>query len=114
MPIYEYHCDSCDTRFERLQRLDDPPLAACEECGGPVRKLISAPAFQFKGSGWYVTDYARKGTSGGTSDGSSQSESKSDDKPASKESKDSTGSKDSAGSKETKNTTKDTKAAASS
>lgn len=65
MPIYEYQCRSCGERREVLQRISDPPLEICDECGGEVRKLISAPAFQFKGSGWYVTDYARKGQSGG-------------------------------------------------
>ncbi len=61
MPIYEYQCRSCERRVEVLQRLDDPPLDACPDCGGEMKKLLSAPAFQFKGSGWYVTDYARKG-----------------------------------------------------
>lgn len=61
MPIYEYQCQSCGERIEVMQRMSDPPLGTCEECGGEVRKLISAPAFQFKGSGWYVTDYARQG-----------------------------------------------------
>lgn len=61
MPIYEYRCEECEREIEVLQRIDEPPLAECPHCGGPVRKLISAPAFQFKGSGWYVTDYARKG-----------------------------------------------------
>jgi putative FmdB family regulatory protein len=61
MPIYEYQCQECDRRSEALQRLNEPPLSECPHCGGPLRKLISAPAFQFKGSGWYVTDYARKG-----------------------------------------------------
>jgi putative FmdB family regulatory protein len=60
MPIYEYECLTCGKRTEILQRLDEAPLAACPECGGGVRKLLSAPAFQFKGSGWYVTDYAGK------------------------------------------------------
>ena len=63
MPIYEYQCESCDQRTEAIQRFNDPPLETCEACGGDLRKLISAPAFQFKGSGWYVTDYA--GKSGG-------------------------------------------------
>ena len=58
MPIYEYKCDSCDQRTEAIQRLDDAPLAICPHCGGALRKLLSAPSFQFKGSGWYVTDYA--------------------------------------------------------
>ncbi len=58
MPIYEYLCDACGHLSEAIQRLSDAPLTECDECGGPVRRLISAPAFQFKGSGWYVTDYA--------------------------------------------------------
>ncbi|HEX7180829.1 MAG TPA: FmdB family zinc ribbon protein [Thermoanaerobaculia bacterium] len=61
MPLYEYQCQSCEKRTEVLQRFDDAPLAACPECGGEVKKLPSAPAVQFKGSGWYVTDYAGKG-----------------------------------------------------
>ncbi len=61
MPIYEYQCQECGRRTEALQRLAEAPLSECPHCGGPLRKLVSAPAFQFKGSGWYVTDYARKG-----------------------------------------------------
>lgn len=72
MPIYEYQCLECGQRTEELQRLDDPPLKECRECGGPMRKLISAPAFQFKGSGWYVTDYAGKGGGGDKSEGESK------------------------------------------
>jgi len=64
MPIYEYRCDACGERTEILQRLSEPPLAHCPHCGGSMTKLISAPAFQFKGSGWYVTDYAGKGKGG--------------------------------------------------
>jgi putative FmdB family regulatory protein len=60
MPLYEYECESCGTRLERIQRFSDPPLTTCEKCGGPLRKLLSSPAIQFKGSGWYITDYARK------------------------------------------------------
>ncbi len=76
MPLYEYECLKCGKRTELLQRLDDAPLAACPQCGGEVKKLLSAPAVQFKGSGWYVTDYAGK-KGGGAS--SSKTESKSDD-----------------------------------
>jgi len=65
MPIYEYVCESCGRVTEALQRLDEPPLSECGHCGGALRKLVSAPAFQFKGSGWYVTDYARKSGGGG-------------------------------------------------
>jgi putative FmdB family regulatory protein len=60
MPLYEYHCDACATRFERIQKYSDPPIDTCPACGGAVRKLVSSPAIQFKGSGWYITDYARK------------------------------------------------------
>ena len=61
MPLYEYHCKKCG-RFETLQRFSDGPLSACPTCGGAVERLISAPAFQFKGSGWYVTDYGKSGS----------------------------------------------------
>ena len=60
MPIYEYQCTSCGDVSEVLQRMSDSPLTTCEDCGGELKKLVSAPAFQFKGEGWYVTDYARK------------------------------------------------------
>ena len=60
MPIYEYQCEDCGSRTEAIQRFGDEPLATCPSCGGPVAKLMSAPAFQFKGTGWYVTDYADK------------------------------------------------------
>ena len=64
MPLYEYECDACGAKFELIQKFADPPAETCKVCGsGPVRKLVSSPAFQFKGSGWYVTDYARKGES---------------------------------------------------
>jgi putative FmdB family regulatory protein len=71
MPLYEYSCESCGRRTEALQRVSDPPLAVCPHCGGKLRKLISAPAFQFKGSGWYQTDYARKPERGAKGDGAS-------------------------------------------
>ena len=57
MPIYEYECVDCEKRIERFQGLSSPPPDACESCGGAMRRLVSAPAFQFKGTGWYVTDY---------------------------------------------------------
>lgn len=60
MPLYEYQCPQCG-RFEVIQKFSDPPLATCPTCGCEVHKLLSAPAIQFKGTGWYVTDYARKG-----------------------------------------------------
>jgi putative FmdB family regulatory protein len=64
MPLYEYQCESCGHRFELIQKFSDPPEETCPSCGGPVRKLLSSPAIQFKGSGWYITDYARKGGGG--------------------------------------------------
>ena len=65
MPLYEYECDACGKRFEKIQKFSDPPADVCVHCGkGPVRKLLSSPAIQFKGSGWYITDYAKKSSSG--------------------------------------------------
>jgi putative FmdB family regulatory protein len=64
MPLHEYECDVCGHRFEKIQKFSDPPIEVCPICGGHVHKLISSPAFQFKGSGWYVTDYAKKDTTG--------------------------------------------------
>jgi putative FmdB family regulatory protein len=64
MPLYEYQCESCAERFELIQKFSDPPPETCPKCGkGPVRRLLSSPAIQFKGTGWYITDYAKKGTS---------------------------------------------------
>jgi putative FmdB family regulatory protein len=68
MPLYEYQCKKCQHRFEKIQKFSDPPVRKCPECGGAVEKLLSQSAVQFKGSGWYVTDYARKGSSGGSTD----------------------------------------------
>ena len=85
MPIYEYKCEGCGETFEVIQKFADEPLAVHEKCGGHVHKLMSAPSFQFKGSGWYVTDYAKgsgnvpaKGESHKSDSEKSQSESKSD------------------------------------
>ena len=78
MPIYEYQCLSCGKRTEVLQRLAEAPITACPQCGGEVKKLISSPAFQFKGSGWYATDYAGK-KGGEEPKPEAKSESKSDD-----------------------------------
>ena len=71
MPLYEYECERCGHVFEAIQKFSDPPVAVCPKCGGPVHKLQSAPAFQFKGSGWYITDYARKDQSNAGSTDSS-------------------------------------------
>jgi putative FmdB family regulatory protein len=61
MPLYEYECDACRHRFEVIQKFSDAPVDTCPKCAGAVRRLLSSPAIQFKGSGWYITDYARKG-----------------------------------------------------
>ena len=61
MPLYEYRCEACGHQFEVIQKFSDAPVSVCPNCGaGPVAKLLSSPAIQFKGSGWYITDYARK------------------------------------------------------
>ena len=65
MPLYEYECDACGHRFEVIQKYADAPIAVCPVCGGAVTKLFSSPAIQFKGSGFYITDYARAGKSDG-------------------------------------------------
>jgi putative regulatory protein, FmdB family len=64
VPLYEYQCDACGCRFEVIQKFSDSAVETCKECGkGPVRRLPSSPAIQFKGTGWYITDYAQKGKS---------------------------------------------------
>src|ERR1700704_813190 len=73
MPLYEYQCLNCGKKTEVIQRFEDAPLAACPSCGGEVKKLISSPAFQFKGTGWYATDYAGK-KGGGPPESKSKSE----------------------------------------
>lgn len=77
MPLYEYQCKKCKHRFEKIQKFSDRVVKKCPECGGPVEKLLSASAVQFKGSGWYVTDYARKG-SGSSESGAASDSAKSD------------------------------------
>lgn len=91
MPLYEYQCESCAHRFERIQKFSDPPVDTCPQCGSAVRKLLSSPAIQFKGSGWYITDYAKKSGAPASetkaekseSSGDTKTESKAETKPAS-------------------------------
>jgi len=73
MPLYEYQCEKCGHRFEKLRKFSDRPIKKCPECGGAVNQLISAPTVQFKGSGWYVTDYANKSTSPASGESSGDS-----------------------------------------
>jgi putative FmdB family regulatory protein len=74
MPNYEYLCKKCGHRFEQIRKFSDKHLSKCPECGGVLEQVISAPAVQFKGSGWYVTDYAKKGASSAASSSSSSSD----------------------------------------
>src|SRR3954451_17426696 len=76
MPLYEYECEACTKRFERIQKFSDPPVDVCPNCGkGPVKKLPSSPAIQFKGSGFYINDYAKKSSSDSSGKSSSSSSS---------------------------------------
>ena len=79
MPLYEYQCEACGQRFEVIQKFSDAPVSSCARCGkGPVRQLLSSPAIQFKGSGWYITDYAKKGKSADSSETGKSDSSKAD------------------------------------
>lgn len=76
MPIYEYECTKCGQRIEVMRKMTDPPLKRCRRCSGKLERLLSPVGFQFKGSGWYITDYARKGSSDSkSSDGKAESKS---------------------------------------
>jgi putative FmdB family regulatory protein len=95
MPLYEYQCKKCKHTFEKIQSFSDPPIKKCPQCGGSVEKLLSAPAVQFKGTGWYVTDYASKGKAkpaadapaAGSTTETAKTESASDSQPAKAETK---------------------------
>jgi putative FmdB family regulatory protein len=112
MPMYEYECTACGHRFERIQKFSDPPIDECPHCvEHKVQKLLSSPAIQFKGTGWYITDYARKGAAGtdakAASDtsndkGSSESKESKGSGESKKESTESRQSKESKGSRESK------------
>ena len=87
MPLYEYECEACHQRFEKIQKFSDPPIDVCEKCGkGPVKKLLSSPAIQFKGSGWYITDYAKKSGADASKSSSASSDASSSKDSSSKES----------------------------
>ncbi|MEW6364416.1 MAG: FmdB family zinc ribbon protein [Acidobacteriota bacterium] len=82
MPLYEYGCLVCGRRTEVIQKFSEPPVKTCPACGGEVEKLLSSPAIHFKGSGWYITDYARKGPNG--SGAKSSPETSAGEKPSTK------------------------------
>ena len=85
MPLYEYECLQCQERVEIIQKVSDPPYSHCPKCGGGMKKLFSSPAIQFKGSGFYKTDYASSSSKAGSeSKSETKSDSKSDSKPESK------------------------------
>jgi putative FmdB family regulatory protein len=88
MPLYEYQCRECGHRFERIRKFSDAPLTECPSCGGEVEKLFSAPAIQFKGQGWYITDYARKSESSSGSKDAGESGDSKDAKHATERTKD--------------------------
>jgi putative FmdB family regulatory protein len=90
MPLYEYQCDACGRQFELIRKFSDPPLEKCPHCGGTVRKLFSSPAIQFKGSGFYITDYAKKDQTPASQSGETKSETASKDKETSEKSSDKT------------------------
>jgi putative FmdB family regulatory protein len=89
MPLYEYLCKKCGHVFEKIVKFSDKPIKKCPECGGSVEQTISAPAVQFKGSGWYVTDYAKKTQSSSSSSDGGKDSKDSKDSKESKESKES-------------------------
>ena len=82
MPLYEYRCLQCDAHFEKIQKFSDPPIKTCEICGGRLEQLLSSPAIQFKGSGWYITDYARKSAGESSSKAEGAASTKPESKPA--------------------------------
>ena len=112
MPLYEYQCEECGGRFERIRKFSDPPLdEPCPKCGGPIKKLISSPAIQFKGKGWYVTDYAKSGSpepskaDSATSEASADAKSDAKKKDSSPEGKTEAASSSTEGKTETKTET---------
>ena len=97
MPIYEYECAKCGKTIEIIQKMSDKPLKKHEKCGGTLTKLISASGFQFKGTGWYVTDYARKDAKGESKEGKEAKEATKDAKDSKETS--SNGNKEGSGAK---------------
>ena len=102
MPLYEYQCKKCHSLTERIQKFSDSPLTVCPHCGGEMEQLLSAPAIQFKGSGWYVNDYAKKSSSAGSSKRNGSAS------PSTSEGKAETPHSETASAKDTSKSSKDT------
>lgn len=88
MPLYEYKCEKCGRKMEKIRKFSDPPLTTCESCGGELEQLISSPAIRFKGTGWYITDYANKSAvpgNGSSGESSSSTEKKAENKEVKQE-----------------------------
>ena len=100
MPLYEYECVKCGHRFEKIEKFSGPHTKKCPQCGGKVERLVASPAIQFKGSGWYVTDYARKPAGGDSAKG---------EKAEAKKTKEAAASKESAHARETQKASHDSK-----
>jgi|SRR5216684_19453 putative FmdB family regulatory protein len=117
MPLYEYECEKCGHRFEKIQKFSDKMLKKCPECGGRIEQMISAPAVQFKGSGWYVTDYANKShapsSDGGKDSKDSTKEDKSKPESSSKDGSSKDGSSKESSSKESSSKESSSKESAS-
>jgi putative FmdB family regulatory protein len=96
LPLYEYKCKKCGQRTEKIRKFSDPPLTICESCGGKIEQLLSSPAIRFKGSGWYINDYAKKSsdaTNSSSGDSSPSTEKKAEKKEEKKEAKQEASSK---------------------
>jgi putative FmdB family regulatory protein len=113
LPLYEYQCKKCKHRFEKIQLFSDKPIKKCPECGGPVEKLLSAPAIQFKGAGWYVNDYAKKsgGSQSSSESGDGAGKASSNENSGARSEKESGSKTDASGSKDsgTKSESKESK-----
>lgn len=110
MPLYEYKCEKCGDTFEVMQKFSDEPLTTHEKCGGKVERLISPPALQFKGSGWYITDYGKTGSGTPAAENGSKAESTT---KSSGDSGASTSSTPAASSSDSKSTASESKASSS-
>jgi putative FmdB family regulatory protein len=102
LPLYEYHCLKCDRNTEKIEKYEGPHLKKCPHCGGKVESVMGAPAIQFKGSGWYVTDYGRKNSDDGSSKTEKSENSQKSEKSEKSEKADKADSKPATSAKESK------------